>query len=294
MKQTGREIPGIYFHKVTILGVGLIGASLALALKRYHLAKTVIGYGRTQGNLIRAQERAIIDSFALDPAEACDNADLIVFAMPVGAFIDIAKRVRSVFKSDTIVTDVGSVKGNLVRDMERVLSSHGLFVGGHPIAGSDRSGIDTASAELFEQAKCIITPTHGTDKRALEKIIAMWRAVGCLVTLIDPDEHDRIYGAVSHLPHILAYELINTVDDINSTYLTFSGQGLRDTTRIASSHPELWRDICEHNRENLIAYLEAYQKNLDRVSRCLREHDGESLLMDFQRARRMRETLGQD
>jgi prephenate dehydrogenase len=288
------EISMMYFYKVTILGVGLIGASLALALKKYHLAKTVVGYGRTQGNLIQAQERAIIDSFALDPAEACDNADLIVFATPVGAFIDIAKRIQPVFKSDVIVTDVGSVKGNLVRDMERVLSPNGLFVGGHPIAGSDRSGIDTASAELFEQAKCIITPTHDTDKSALEKIIAIWRAVGCLVTLIDPDEHDRIYGAVSHLAHVLAYELINTVDDINSTYLTFSGQGLKDTTRIASSRPELWRDICIHNRRNLLAYLEAYQKNLDKVSRHLREDDRESLLMDFQRARTLRENLGQD
>lgn len=284
----------MYFQNVTILGVGLIGASLALALKQYGLSKTVVGYGRTQGNLIRAQEQGIIDSFESDPAKACNNADLIIFATPVGVFIDIAKRISPVLQQNAIVMDVGSVKGGLVRDMERLLSPRGFFVGGHPIAGSDRSGIDAASAQLFEQARCILTPTHDTDRDALEKIIAMWRTVGSLVTLMEPEEHDRIYAAVSHLPHLLAYELVNTVEDINSSYLTFSGQGFKDTTRIASSQPELWRDICRHNRENLLAYLEAYKKNLDRVSHYLRDDDSEALLLDFHRARTLRESIGQD
>jgi prephenate dehydrogenase len=284
----------MYFHKVTILGVGLIGASLALALRQYGLCNTIIGYGRTQGNLIRAQEKTIIDSFELDPAKACDDSDLIVFATPVGVFIDIAKQISHVLKRNAIVTDVGSVKGNLVREMEGLLSPQVFFVGGHPIAGSDRSGIDTASAHIFTEAQCIITPTHNTDRKALETIIAMWRTLGCLITLIEPEEHDRIYAAVSHLPHLLAYEIVNTVGDINSAYLTFSGQGFKDTTRIASSHPELWRDICMHNRDNLLAYIEIYKENLDRVSRYLRTDDAESLKRDFQRARTLRESIGQD
>jgi len=284
----------MYFHKVTILGVGLIGASLALALKKYKLSETIVGCGRTKGNLIRAKDQAIIDSFELDPAKACENADLIVFATPVGVFIDIATRIAPVLKENAIVTDVGSVKGSLVLNMERVLSPRGLFVGGHPIAGSDRSGIDTASAQLFRKARCIITPTKETDKGALEKVIALWHAVGALVALLDPEEHDRIYAAVSHLPHLLAYELVNTVADINNTYFAFSGQGFKDSTRIASSTPELWRDICRHNRENLLAYLETYKKNLDKVSTYLREQDGESLLRDFRKARTLRESLGQD
>jgi len=284
----------MYFHKVTILGVGLIGASLALALKKYGLCNTIIGYGRTRGNLIRAQEKTIIDSFELDPAKACDDSDLIVFATPVGIFVDIAKQISHVLKRNAIVTDVGSVKGNLVREMEGLLSPQVFFVGGHPIAGSARSGIDTASAQIFTKAQCIITPTHNTDRKALETIIAMWRTLGCLITLIEPEEHDRIYAAVSHLPHLLAYEIVNTVADINSLYLTFSGQGFKDTTRIASSHPELWRDICMHNRDNLLAYIEIYKKNLDRVSRYLRTADAESLNRDFQRARTLRESIGQD
>lgn len=284
----------MYFHKVTILGVGLMGASLALALKKYDLAKTVVGCGRTRRNLIRAQEQTMIDAFEVDPAKACDNADLVVFATPVGVFLDIAKQISPVLKKNVIVTDVGSVKGSLVPDMERLLSPNGFFIGGHPITGSDRSGIDTASAELFKGAQCIITPTQNTDKNALEGIISMWRAIGCLVKLMEPEEHDRVYAAVSHLPHLLAYELMNTVADINGFYLTFSGQGFKDTTRIASSHPELWRDICMQNRENLLAYIEVYKKNLDKVTDYLRDKDNESLLRDFERARTLRENVGQD
>lgn len=284
----------MYFHKVTILGVGLLGASFALALRQYGLCNTVVGYGRTQANLMRAQEKTIIDSFNLDPAKACDDSDLIVFATPVGTFFDIAKQISHVVKRDAIVTDVGSVKGKLVRGMEGLMPPQVFFVGAHPIAGGDRSGIETASARIFTKAQCIITPTQKTDKNALEKIIAMWRTFGCLTTLMDPEEHDRIYAAVSHLPHLLAYEIVNTVADINSSYLSFSGQGFKDTTRIAASHFEIWRDICMYNRDNLLAYIELYKKNLDTVSRYLRDDDAESLSRDFQRARTLRESLGQD
>lgn len=284
----------MFFHKAAILGVGLIGASLALALKKYHIAGTVVGYGRTQGNLVRAREQSIIDSFESDAAKACENADLVVFATPVGAFVDIAQQISPVLKKGGIVTDVGSVKGSLVREMERLLSPRGLFIGGHPIAGSDRSGIETASADLFMRAQCIVTPTRNSDKDALEKIVWMWREIGCSVAIMEPEEHDRIYAAVSHLPHLLAYELMHTVADINVSYLAFTGQGFKDTTRIAASHPELWRDICIQNRENLIAYIEVLKHNLDRVADYLREDDGESLLADFQRARTLRERIGQD
>lgn len=270
----------------------MIGASVSLALKKNGLAHTIVGYGRTPENLIRAQERAIIDSFTLDPLTACDNADLIVFSTPVGVFLDIAKQITRVLKENAIVTDVGSVKGKLVRDMEAILSPRGLFVGGHPIAGSDRSGIDTASAHLFKGAQCIITPTQTSDKNALDEIISLWRGFGSTVTLMEPDEHDRIYAAVSHFPHLLAYELINTVADIDGSYLTFSGQGFKDTTRIASSQPELWRDICRHNRENLLACIEVFKKNLERARHFLGEDDHESLLRDFQRARILRERIG--
>lgn len=283
----------MYFDKVAILGVGLIGASVGLALKKYGCAGKIMGYGRTKENLARAREKSIIDSFYLNPAEACDQADLIVFATPVGVFTEIAGEIAPVLKEGTLVTDVGSVKGNLVRDMERLLSPRGSFIGAHPIAGSDRSGIDSASAALFDKALCIVTPTPTTDKTALDKVISLWRSFGSMVTLIDPLEHDKIYGAVSHLPHLLAYELMNTVAEIDKSYLFFSGQGFKDTTRIAGSQPELWRDICIFNRDNIRAYVEIFKNNLDRVSLYLKNDDGEALLRNFRDAQALRERIGQ-
>lgn len=284
----------MHLDKVAILGVGLIGASFALALRKYGLSEEIVGYGRKEENLRKAKERKIIDSFELDPAKACHDADLVVFATPVGIFIEIAKKIFHSLKKDTIVTDVGSVKGKLVHDMEALMPDGVFYIGGHPIAGSDRSGIDTAAAEIFAETKCIITPTQRTHRNALAKVIAVWEAFGSVITLIDPDEHDRVYAAVSHLPHILAYELVNTVADIDSSYLRFSGQGFSDTTRIASSHPELWRDICIYNRDNLLAYLDILRKNLDRVSQYLRASDAASLERDFHRARSLREGIGQN
>jgi prephenate dehydrogenase len=284
----------LFFNKVTIIGVGFIGASFALALKKHKLCNQITGHGRSPENLQKAKKKAIIDSFELDPAKACDSSDLVLFATPVGSFIDIAKRIRSSLNRGAIVTDVGSVKGKLVSDLEALMPEGVCFVGGHPIAGSDRSGIGTAEADIFNGAKCIITPTDKTDKNALEKVIALWRALGSIVKQINPDEHDRIYASVSHLPHLIAYLIVNTVADIDSSYLKFSGQGFIDTTRIASSSPELWRDICILNKENLLESIEIFKNNLDRASQYLRAYDSESLERDFKKARALREGIGQN
>ncbi len=284
----------MHFNKVTILGVGLIGASFALALKKYNLCSYISGFGRTVENLKKAKEKKIIDSFHTDPVEACVDADLIVFATPVGIFIEIAKKISNSLKHNCIVTDVGSVKGKLIRDMEKIMPKDVWFVGGHPIAGSNRSGIDTASAEIFRGAKCIITPTSLTNKDALNKVINLWENFGSIINIIDPDEHDKIYAAVSHLPHLVAYEIVNTVADIDSSYLKFAGQGFMDTTRIASSPSELWRDICLFNKENLLKSIEIFKKNLDKVSQYLRTCDSDSLEQEFNKARTLREGIGQN
>lgn len=288
------SVSKIFFNRITILGVGLIGASFALAMKKNGLCNEVIGYGRKEENLKRAHEQAVIDAYERDPAKACARSDFVVFATPVGSFIDIAKQIRSSLRSGVIVTDVGSVKGTLVSAMEELMPEGASFVGGHPIAGSDRSGIDSAEAEIFRGAKCIITPTEQTNKHALEIVTAVWKKLGSLVTLISPNEHDRIYASVSHLPHLLAYVIMNTVADIDKSFLHFSGQGFMDTTRIASSSPELWRDICLLNKDNLLESLELFKKNLDRASQYLRAYDSASLEKDFEKARKLREDLGQN
>jgi len=278
---------------VTILGVGLIGASFALAIKKHELCREVVGYGRREENLIRAKEKGIIDSFELDPSKACKDSDLILFATPVGSFIELSKTILVSLKKGAVVTDVGSVKGRLVSDMEALMPEGVFFVGAHPIAGSDRSGIDSAAGDLFKGAQCIITPTEYTDKNTLENVKALWNVFGSLIKIINPDEHDRIYAAVSHLPHLIAYEIVNTVADMDSSYLAFSGKGFKDTTRIASSSPELWRDICLLNKDNLLDSIEIFKNNLDRVSQYLRAYDSKSLETDFKRARTLREGIGQ-
>jgi prephenate dehydrogenase len=279
------------FEKATILGVGLIGASMALAMKKNSLCARVTGYGRTEGNLLRARELRIIDSYELDPAKACEGADLVVFSTPPARFASLAGEVRESLKEGAIVIDVGSVKGKLVHEMEGLMPPGARFVGCHPIAGSERSGIDAASGDLFKGAKCIITRTGGTDGDAFQEVSALWEGLGSDVTVMSPEEHDRVYALVSHVPHLLAYALMNTVAEIDGSYVEFAGQGFKDTTRIASSSPDIWRDICLMNRDNLLELIERFKDNMDRLSLHLRAGDAEALEEAFRRARALRETI---
>jgi prephenate dehydrogenase len=282
------------FEKITVLGVGLIGASFALAMKKKGFCLHVSGFGRSRENLEKAMARGIIDSFDTDPAAACRDSDLVLFSTPGGSFLDIARRSSSAFKEGSIVTDAGSVKGNLVSEMEKIMPDGVHFIGGHPIAGSDRSGIESAHEGLFLDARCIVTPTPRSDKAALKKVSDLWTALGAKVITMEPGEHDRIYAAVSHLPHVIAYSLVSMVAGIDPSYLEFSGQGFRDMTRIAASSQELWRDVCMLNRENLVEMISVFQKNLDSLSRYLRASDADSLEREFGKARTLREGLGQN
>ena len=280
------------FNRITILGVGLLGASFALALKKNRLCGTITGYGRNRENLQRAKERNIIDSFEQDPVAACRDSDLIMLSAPVGSFLGLAKAISPALKKGAILTDVGSVKGNLVREIEKMIPKDVHYIGGHPIAGSDRSGIDAASAELFRNSRCLITPTENSDPSALDKIQNLWKALGSEIIILNPEEHDRIYASVSHLPHMIAYAMVNTVAEMDSSYLDFSGKGFIDTTRIACSSEELWSDICLLNRDNLVEALAVFQKNLDRLDQYLKAGDSDSLKAEFRKARTLRENIG--
>jgi len=284
----------LFLNRVAILGVGFIGASLALAMKRHSLCGEISGFGRRETNLIRARERGIIDSVSLDLIEAISDADLIVFAMPVGTFLEKAAIMKGALKEGAVVTDVGSTKGLFVYEMEELLSPNAFFIGAHPIAGSEKSGIDTADACLFSGNRCIITPTERSSKDALDMIVTLWKTLGARIETMTPEEHDNIFGAVSHLPHIIAYEIMNTVGNINGTYLRYAGQGFRDFTRIALSSPELWRDICIANRINLLSDLDIFIARLERVKGYLLSSDAQSLDEEFGRARSLRDGLGQN
>ena len=282
------------FSKAAILGVGLLGASFSLALKKKDLCRHVTGFGRSRETLERAMGKGIIDSFAADPADACRDADIIVLAAPVGSFIELVKKAVPSFKRGAIVTDVGSVKGNLVYELEALMPEDVHFIGGHPIAGSDRSGMDFADAELFQGALCIVTPTPGSHGPSLTKVTELWHGIGSKVMIMEPDRHDRVYAAVSHLPHLIAYTMVNTVSDIDESYFPFCGQGFRDMTRIAASSPEIWTDISLLNRENILKMISVFRENLTTIETHLKASEAAALKQEFARASSARERIEQN
>jgi prephenate dehydrogenase len=286
----------VQFQKIAILGVGLIGGSLAMVCKQKGLAGMIVGYGRRLENLKKAVKLGVIDRFFQDLRETVRGADLIVLATPVGRFEALAREIAEVASKEAIVMDVGSVKGDLVARLERLLPYGSRFVGTHPIAGKEKTGVESASATLFSGALCILTPTDRTDPSALESVKALWKAAGAKLILMDPAQHDQILAAVSHLPHLAAYALVNTVLETRvqgQEVLSFSGGGLRDFTRIAASSPEMWRDICLLNRDPLLGMIEAYEKTLARLKKLIQQGDGESLEAEFERAKEVRERTGE-
>lgn len=281
----------LFFNKVTIIGVGLMGASFALALREKGLCGNICGYGRKEDNLRRAKDSGIIDDYTLNVCSACEGSDLIVLATPIGVFREIAGNIRDTIKRGTLVTDVGSVKGRLVYELESLLSPAAYYIGSHPIAGSDKSGIDDARAELFNNARCIITPTENSDESSKNQIVSIWERFGARIELMDPFVHDEIYAVVSHFPHIIAYAIINTVGDVDSKYIEYAGQGLKDTTRIALSSPELWRDISILNRENIVKLMNIFRDNLERIEVYLKEADSHGIEGEFLKAQKLRKGL---
>lgn len=283
------------FRTIVIVGVGLIGGSIGMAIRKKRLADTVIGLGPYEDELKRAVALKAIDAYATDDRKikkAVEKADLVVLAAPVGRLETAARDLSSALPKNSVVTDVGSVKGPLVRRLEATFSpdpsTRSRFVGGHPIAGRETSGVEAASANLFAGALCILTPTGRTLPHAVETVKRFWEAIGSRTVSMDPDAHDRILAIVSHLPHLVAYTLVNTVLDlqsINGDLLSYSGGGLRDFTRVAASSPEMWRDICLFNRDNLLAVIEAYEKILDRLKRLMVEGNPEELQREFERAK---------
>jgi len=286
----------VQFQKMAIVGVGLIGGSLAMVCRQKGLAKQIVGYGRRLENLKKAVKLGVIDRFFQDLHETVKGADLIVLATPVGRLEALAREMASAVSREAVVMDVGSVKGDLVARLEEVLPNSSRFVGTHPIAGKEKTGVEAASATLFSGALCILTPTERTDPSALESVKAVWEAAGARLVLMDAARHDQILAAVSHLPHLVAYALVNTVLETRvqgQEVRSFSGGGFRDFTRIAASSPEMWRDICLLNKDPLLGMIEAYEKTLARLKELIRQGNGKGLEMEFERAKEVREREGE-
>ena len=284
----------VHFQQVTIIGVGLIGGSLGMILKRKGLASRIVGVGRRVENLKTAVELGAIDGYVADAKEGVKHADLIVLATPVDTYGRHLKEWAACLKTGAVVTDVGSVKGALVEQSEGMMPSGVHFVGAHPIAGKEKTGVAAGSEQLFVGARCILTPTKRTDRQALEQVRAMWEETGSIVLTMDPYLHDKILGAVSHLPHVAAFALMNALVDIRTQVPTLdlaghSGGGLRDTTRIAASSPEMWRDIFLWNRDNLVAFIEAYERSLSELKQLIKAGDAAGIEKSLERAKQERE-----
>ena len=273
------------FARVAIVGVGLIGGSLAIDCRANGSWGRIVGIGRSQGNLDVALERGLIDEASRDPAAAA-GCDLVILATPVASLVAMARRLAPYLSAGCLVIDVGSVKGTLAEEIQAVLPAGVHFVGSHPIAGSERAGAAAARPGLFVDAHCIVVPPAGADPAVVARVAALWRSVGGRVIFMDGADHDGLFAAVSHLPHVVAYALATTVLARDGERRRgFAGAGFRDTTRIARSSPEMWRDICLLNRKAVLQEIDYFQTRLAAMRTALRDGDGDALLAAFTAAR---------
>ena len=283
------------FDRITLIGVGLIGSSLARVIRREGLAGEIVISTRSPATLARAEELQLGDRYEADAATAVRDADLVIISVPVGASGAVAKEIAPALKEGCIVTDVGSTKESVIAQMQPHMPQNVHFIPGHPLAGTEKSGPDAGFATLFENRWCILTPLPGTDDAALEKLAAFWRACGSNIDTMEPQHHDMVLAMVSHLPHIIAYNIVGTADDLQtvtkSEVIKYSASGFRDFTRLAASDPTMWRDVCLHNKDAILEMLARFSEDLSALQRAIRWGDGDKLFDLFSRTRTVRRSI---
>ncbi len=279
-------------QRLAIIGVGLIGGSLARALRAAGEVGEVVGCGRGKENLQRAVELGVIDSYTHDISEAVIGADMIFLAVPLGAMRDAFAAMQGKILDGAVITDGGSAKGSVVEDCRAVFGEDlPAFVPGHPIAGTENSGVDASFAELYQNRRVILTPTESTSSEALQRVTAMWEICGSDITIMSIQHHDEVLAATSHLPHMLAFALVDSLARMkeNDDIFRYAAGGFRDFTRIASSSPVMWRDICIANRHALSAIMKSYSQDMADLADIISRGDGERLLQIFERAKQSRD-----
>jgi cyclohexadieny/prephenate dehydrogenase len=289
------------FDTLAIIGPGLIGSSIMRAARERGAVRSIVATSRSPATRRRVVELGIADKVTETNAEAVKGADLVIVCVPVGVCGAVAEEIGSHLKAGAIVSDVGSVKGSVVRDMAAHLPKTVNFVPAHPVAGTEHSGPDAGFAELFEGRWCILTPPEGTDPIAVEKMLAFWRLLGANVETMTPDHHDLVLAITSHLPHLIAYTIVGTADELQtvtrSEVLKFSAGGFRDFTRIAASDPTMWRDIFLANKDGVLEMLGRFNEDVAALTKAIRKGDGEALHEHFTRTRAIRRGIieaGQD
>ena len=289
------------FPRIALIGFGLIGGSIARAARAKGLAGEIVTTARSPKTRARVAELGVVDRVVETNAEAVKDADLVILCIPVGACGPVAEEIAPHLKPGAIVSDVGSVKGAVVRDMAPHLPAGVHFVPAHPVAGTEHSGPDSGFPELFINRWCILTPPEGTDTAAVEKLRVFWTAIGAKVETMTPDHHDLVLAITSHLPHLIAYTIVGTADELgevtSSEVMKFSAGGFRDFTRIAASDPTMWRDVFLTNKDAVLEMLGTFNEDLSKLTRAMRRGDGEALFDHFTRTRAIRRgivEIGQD
>ena len=284
--------PEARFGRIALIGIGLIGSSLARVVRRDGLADHVAVCARTQASLDKARDLGLADSVTFDPRDAVAEADLVVLCTPVGICGRIAQAMAPALKSGAVVTDAGSVKGPVLRDVAPHVPADVHLVPGHPVAGTEHSGPESGFAELFQGRWCILTPAAGTDPAAVARVAALWRQAGMTVETMDAEHHDRVLAMTSHLPHLIAYSIVATATDLEGhlkrEVVKFSAGGFRDFTRIAASDPIMWRDVFLANKDAVLEVLGRFNEDLTALQRAIRWSDGETLEEVFTRTREIR------
>jgi cyclohexadieny/prephenate dehydrogenase len=281
-----------HYRRIALIGLGLIGSSIAWAAKRWGLADEVVGNARTQATRDKAMELGFLDAAYADPAEAVIGADLVVLCSPVGTFGALAQAIAPNLAEGATVSDVGSVKEAVLRDVGPHLPPNVHLIPAHPVAGTEYSGPESGFAELFQNRWCILTPPEGTDPEAVERLCAFWRACGSNVEVMAAEHHDLVLAITSHVPHLIAYNIVSVAAELatvtHSEVMKFSAGGFRDFTRIASSDPVMWRDIFLNNRDAVLEMLGRFNEDLTALQKAVRWGDGDYLIDIFTRGRQIR------
>jgi len=281
------------FNKITIIGLGLIGGSLALALKESNKVERIVGIDPNIETIEYALGNGIIDTGSPEINDCVEGADIVVISTHVGIIPNTAKSLFQSASEGTIITDVGSVKSSILKAIEEDLPEKLHFVAGHPIAGTENSGIKSADANLFKGRRCILTPTEKTDSASINKIKLMWETVGSEVHKMDPETHDHIFGIVSHLPHVVAYALINSVLNTKDSeqLMDFAGGGLKDYTRVAASSPDMWTEIFKANKDHLLEAISIFKNSIEDIETAIQNEDFDKLKKELEKAARTKRSL---
>lgn len=291
----------VQFNKIALIGIGLIGSSIARAVREKGIAKEIAISTRSKATLDRAEELGLGTSYHADAMDAVRDADLVIVSVPVGASGAVAREIAPGLKRGALVSDVGSTKSSVISQMKQHMPEGVHFIAGHPVAGTEHSGPDAGFAALFEGRWCILTPTPDVDRAEVAKLRRFWEGLGSRVDEMDAEHHDKVLAIVSHLPHIIAYNIVGTAEDLEtvteSEVIKYSASGFRDFTRLAASDPVMWRDVCLHNKDAILEMLARFSEDLAYLQRAIRWGEGDKLFDLFTRTRAIRREIveaGQD